>query len=134
MRFQGHAALCGVGAIVLFVLAGISVGEGRSLACVIDPPGICTKDINPCGHPSSCVCPVEYVYDPAAGKCLLDLSTERSAVPIDIATDECVREPPDDAVCTKDINDCGNATHCDCTAGFTWNPAADKCLRNLDRP
>ncbi len=121
-------------AVMLFGLAGISVGEGGTLACVIGPPGICTMDLNPCGHPSSCQCPVGYAYHPAAGKCLLQLPTDRSAVHVHMDADHCVREPPDDAICTKDINDCGNATHCDCDEGFTWNPAADKCLGNLARP
>ena len=37
--------------------------------CSFAPPNICTLDINPCGNPSMCICPLYYVYNPATGKC-----------------------------------------------------------------
>ncbi len=41
--------------------------------CVVEPEGICTRDINECGNPSSCSCPSGYEYNAAAGQCLLQI-------------------------------------------------------------
>ena len=37
--------------------------------CSFAPPSICTMDINKCGNPSLCICPLYYVYNPATGNC-----------------------------------------------------------------
>jgi hypothetical protein len=41
--------------------------------CVLQPSGICTTDINLCGHASICQCPNGYVYYAALGQCLQTL-------------------------------------------------------------
>ena len=41
--------------------------------CVLAPTGICTTDINLCGHASICQCPTGYAYHAALGQCLQSL-------------------------------------------------------------
>ncbi|NEO40263.1 MAG: hypothetical protein F6J90_29525 [Moorea sp. SIOASIH] len=31
--------------------------------CVVSPPSICTRDLNPCGNPGFCQCPDGYSFD-----------------------------------------------------------------------
>ncbi len=39
-------------------------------ACAAEPTGICTRDINPAGHPSVCSCDEAQVYSPVTGLCM----------------------------------------------------------------
>lgn len=41
--------------------------------CVLEPAGICTTDLNLCGHASLCQCPDGYTYSAALGQCLKTL-------------------------------------------------------------
>lgn len=44
----------------------------------------------------------------------------------------CVKDLPPDAICTMDINICGNASGCNCGDGHVYNAALGKCLLDLD--
>ncbi len=102
-------------------------------ACVQDvpPDSICTMDINVCGNASVCGCPKRYSYDPAIGKCLLDISGHGAATPVRLDDSECAKAPA--SMCTRDINVCGQPSNCRCEDGFIWSAVAGKCLRDLSR-
>ena len=51
------------------VLAATEGASSYKPLCSFAPPSVCTMDINQCGNPSLCICPLYYVYNPAAGKC-----------------------------------------------------------------
>ncbi|MCB9955953.1 MAG: hypothetical protein H6848_08595 [Caulobacterales bacterium] len=42
--------------------------------CVAVATGVCTRDINACGQPSTCGCDEGFVWNASAGKCLKDLN------------------------------------------------------------
>lgn len=48
------------------------------------------------------------------------------------AAPECVIDPPPDAVCTMDVNACGQASVCGCPDGYSYDAALGKCLLNLE--
>ncbi len=54
------------------IASATSTSEAVEGSCVT-APGACTRDINPCGHPSRCACSKGFAYNPAVGKCLKDL-------------------------------------------------------------
>lgn len=55
------------------------------------------------------------------------------ATPIDMfAAPECVIDPPPEAVCTMDINPCGQASVCGCQDGYAYNSALGKCVLEID--
>lgn len=102
-------------------------------ACVAPVPegAVCTKDINVCGHASTCGCDAGYSYNAAIGQCVLDIQSVSEATKTDIPNDSCVTDPPPDAICTRDINACGLPSHCTCQDGFAWNDVAGKCVKTL---
>jgi hypothetical protein len=52
------------------VIATETVGASPyKFLCSFAPPSVCTMDINKCGNPSLCICPLFYVYNPATGSC-----------------------------------------------------------------
>lgn len=55
----------------------VSFGDGPGVPvrnqCALYPEGICTRDINACGHASICQCPDGTTYSPVVGKCLVDI-------------------------------------------------------------
>lgn len=102
-------------------------------AAYVPKRAACTRDINPCGHPSRCTCKVGFEYSAAIHRCLLvidDTIEQAKAKTIDV-DGECVRDPGGDGVCTQDVNVCGHSSLCDCDAGYTWSPAVGQCLRNF---
>ncbi len=114
---------------------GCLEAKGNS-KCALAPTGICTKDINACGHASACQCPAGYTYDAAAGQCLLNLAggaSESGSSParkqITTSASKCVVPPT--GVCTDDINQCGNPSVCQCAKGFHYSPALGSCLKDL---
>jgi hypothetical protein len=98
--------------------------------CSITPPSVCVLDINECGHPSQCVCPLGYTYVPATGTCdksFQDIPNSQGAPfpPIPpIEPPPCTYQP---RVCTRDINKCGNPSICACAKGYSYNPATLSC-------
>ncbi len=136
-----------IGLIAIFVLITGSGCDSTSneqvageqtadiLECVV-AGNICTRDINDCGNPSSCTCPDNYHYNGALGECLYDLgtadsdgtSTETAAFDGE-SIPQCALPP--EGMCTRDINQCGNPSHCDCPAGYAYSPAAGECLLEL---
>jgi hypothetical protein len=55
------------------------------------------------------------------------------AAPIDMfAAPECVINPPPEAICTEDINPCGQASICGCQDGYSYNSALGKCVLEID--
>lgn len=55
------------------------------------------------------------------------------AEPVDLfAAPECVIDPPPDAVCTMDINPCGQASICGCQDGYAYNAALGKCVLEIE--
>ncbi len=104
--------------------------------CALPPTGICTEDINECGNASACQCPAGYTYDAAAGQCLLNLANGGSASSSGKTTKQAVKSAskcvvPPTGVCTEDINQCGNASVCQCAKGFHYSPALGACLKDL---
>lgn len=58
---------------------------------------------------------------------------EVDAEPVDLfAAPECVIDPPPDAVCTMDVNPCGQASICGCPDGYAYNPALGKCVLSTE--
>lgn len=107
-----------------------------ALACVKDTPAatICTMDINACGHASVCNCGDGYTYNASLGKCLLVLDGVSEATIVQVADNECVTSGASSAICTRDINVCGQPSNCSCEDGFAWNAVAGKCLKDLSAP
>lgn len=97
--------------------------------CVKDVPAgsVCTMDLNQCGHSGNCNCGEGYAYNASMGKCLLVLGEGVHAARADVADDSCVKAPA--AACTRDINQCGHPSSCQCAEGFAWNAIAGKCLK-----
>lgn len=55
------------------------------------------------------------------------------AEPVDLfAAPECVIDPPPDAVCTMDVNPCGQASICGCQDGYAYNAALGKCVLEIE--
>jgi hypothetical protein len=100
-----------------------------TILCVIDVPAdaICTMDLNQCGHSSTCNCGPGYSYNASMGKCLLVLAEGVVGARVDLADDQCAKAPA--GVCTRDINQCGHPSSCQCDEGFAWNDIAGKCLK-----
>lgn len=89
-------------------------------------PELCTKDINPHGHASSCDCPKDYSYNPKTGLC-------------DYAEKE--RHPRkgkavaagDNKACSSDVNDDGNPSYCECEHGEIYNPKSGQCAPLVEK-
>lgn len=97
-------------------------------SCSINPPLACTKDINECGHPSDCLCPALYIYNPATGKCDLQFKQRPQKEGVEVLKPACSLEPF--GACTRDINICGNPSYCQCPTRpvpYKYNPATNKC-------
>lgn len=105
-------------------------------ACVKDVPSgsICTMDINACGKASVCDCGDGYAYNAALGKCLLDLDGVGEASVVQVDDTDCAVSGSASAICTRDINACGQPSNCSCDDGFVWNDVAGKCLKDLTAP
>jgi hypothetical protein len=61
----------------LLNLEGVGAATPVSLGdsdCAKAPAGVCTRDINVCGQPSTCACDEGFAWNDVAGKCLKDLS------------------------------------------------------------
>lgn len=111
------------------------IATTKESKCALPPSGICTEDINPCGNASACECPTGYSYDAAAGQCLLNLadiakpSEGQSMKKGKPSSSKCVMPPT--GVCTKDINQCGQPSVCECPKGSHYSPALGACLKDL---
>ena len=105
-------------------------------ACVKDVPSgsICTMDINACGKASVCDCGDGYTYNAALGRCLLDLDGVGEATVVQVDDTDCAVSGSASAICTRDINACGQPSNCSCDEGFVWNDVAGKCLKDLTAP
>ncbi|NET82251.1 MAG: hypothetical protein F6J94_09980 [Moorea sp. SIO1F2] len=95
--------------------------------CVLDPADIgvpCTRDINPCGNPSICLCPDGYSYDQSVGKCMIkDISMAGGpGKPVD---SKCAIPPQ--GICTRDINACGYPSICQCPGGTEYSALTGSC-------
>ena len=126
----------GIWGVFLFAALSVAVGShsARSAdppSCAISPTGVCTRDINPCGHPSQCNCSSSYAYNQSLGLCVLDLQGVSQAKAVEVPDGGCVTDPPKGAICTRDINACGNPSSCTCEEGFAWNDVVGKCLKVL---
>ncbi len=106
----------------------------KDLQCVVPPSGVCTQDINRCGHSSVCVCPNGYTYNAAVGHCLFAFgkpaeekeASHDSADAEETSKSECVVKP--DGICTRDINKCGHSSSCECPKSYEYNAAIGMCL------
>jgi len=125
-----------------------------AIACAASavPAGVskCSRDINECGYPTVCECPIGYRYDarlgPLAG-CLLEegedaveksmtsgtLEAALATVALKIfAVDGsmCIVKQRDMVgMCTMDLNQCGHSSFCECPEGFEYNDRVAMCLR-----
>ncbi|MBI1366582.1 MAG: hypothetical protein GC153_11590 [Alphaproteobacteria bacterium] len=43
----------------------------------------------------------------------------------------CVKDVPESAVCTMDVNSCGHAGSCECDAGYVYNASIGMCVLDL---
>ena len=93
--------------------------------CSFNSPGSCTRDINECGHPSVCQCPVTYTYNPATGKCDYTFKKLQTSGADSCKKPDCSINPK--SACTLDRNECGNPSFCVCPKGYEYNPATKKC-------
>lgn len=100
-------------------------------ACVQDPTGICTRDINPCGNPSVCGCSEGYTYNASIGKCLIDDIGLANDAGVEVKS-RCALEPK--GICTQDINQCGHASICQCPDNTTYSPVIGQCVKKLETP
>jgi hypothetical protein len=98
--------------------------------CSITPPSICVRDINECGHPSQCACPLGYTYVPATGTCDKSFPGVQNSQGAPVPPIPPIEPPPctyQPRVCTRDINECGNPSICACAKGYSYNPATLSC-------
>ncbi len=93
---------------------------------VIAPSGICTMDINSCGHASICGCEGGYTYSPSVGMCLIDSVFLANMPGVPVATQQCAIMP--EGICTRDINPAGHASSCTCAVGQTYSPVTGMCM------
>jgi len=94
--------------------------------CAIDYSELpCTRDLNPCGNPSQCICPEGYSYDASVGACLVEdlYLAGGPGAPIE---SKCTF--PSKGPCTADINVCGQASICACPGGTTYSPVIGQCV------
>ncbi|MES0489283.1 MAG: hypothetical protein ABUK01_04775 [Leptospirales bacterium] len=103
--------------------------EMQKLTCVVKPDadGVCTEDINSCGVASVCQCPVDYEYSAETGKCIVfDIAMgEPGGTTVE---SECSTLP--EGTCTKDINECGHPTSCECGDGAKYEARIGQCVRS----
>ncbi len=69
---DGYAYNAALGQCLL-ILEGVGAATPVSVAdsdCAKPSAGICTRDINACGQPSSCRCDDGFAWNDVAGKCL----------------------------------------------------------------
>ncbi|RKZ35740.1 MAG: hypothetical protein DRQ49_18920 [Gammaproteobacteria bacterium] len=107
--------------------------------CSFNPPGVCSKDKNECGHPSVCECPVAYTYNPATGMCDYAFKQKQNVVNSENCECRCSEDnlacsDPAQGICTSDINECGNPSNCNCgiNPAYKYNPATGQCDLTLD--
>lgn len=113
--------------IVFSVVFALSSHVVHSAECIIAPTGVCTMDINLCGNPSVCQCPEGYTYNAATSQCnIADLSHGQANELTSPAL--CSAQP---GVCTRDINQCGNPSTCQCEEGFSYNAVTGMCDKVL---
>ncbi len=94
--------------------------------CVADTSTVpCTRDINPCGNPSQCLCPPEYSYDASVGACLVD-NIDLADGPGKPVESKCTF--PSKGPCTLDINVCGHSSICSCPEGTQYSPLIGSCV------
>lgn len=48
------------------------------------------------------------------------------------AAPECLIDPPPEAVCTTDVNSCGQASLCGCPGGYAYDAALGGCVLDID--
>lgn len=65
--YSGSVGLCLIDDVFAATAPGITV---EVQACARQPDGICTRDINPAGHPSMCTCDDGETYSPVTGLCM----------------------------------------------------------------
>jgi len=97
--------------------------------CAIDSSEfICTRDINPCGNPSICMCPEGYSYNASVGACLVEdlYLADGPGAPVE---SKCAFPPQ--GICTQDINVCGQASICQCPEGTQYSPVIGECIIDL---
>jgi len=97
----------------------------QKLACVIAPDGVCTEDINACGFASVCQCPVDYEYSAELGKCIVFDITRGDSGGSTVES-KCATQP--EGTCTKDLNECGHPTSCECGDGAKYEARTGQCV------
>lgn len=138
--------ICDAGETLFSNACGCGCVETDSgVPCSLAPTGACTRDLNQCGNPSVCQCPAGYTYDPVIGQCLHDVArtdTASSHHPTDrkaamaltqelVYAHACVLEPQ--GICTRDRNQCGNPSICQCPHGYTYNPVVGACVKTFEQ-
>jgi hypothetical protein len=120
--------------LLLIVVTTSHIGLSQTaiaeeMACTMALNGPCTRDINPCGNPSMCVCPEGYDYNAAMGQCVIDdiSKASHSMPPIQ---GSCVIPPS--GMCTLDINPCGHPSMCQCPEGSRYNATVGQCIKELN--
>ena len=104
------------------------VAMAQDLPAVVTPDGACTRDYNPCGNPSACMCPDEYEYDSTVGYCLIDDiddATTRGPAVRSICSIQAEFLP---TTCTRDINPVGYPSKCLCPGTTYYNDLIGQCV------
>ena len=69
---EGYGYNAALGKCVMDLAGVISATPAQlyETSCVRKPAGICTRDINMCGQPSSCACEEGFQWNDVAGMCI----------------------------------------------------------------
>ena len=122
LRFVGAFLLV----VQLLLIASPSVFADPAVINPFDINVPCTRDLNPCGNPSQCLCPGGYSYDASIGACLIDDIS--LAEPAYFEGNQCTFDPD---ITTRDINPAGYPSMGACEGGSEYNPLIGKCVVQL---
>ena len=95
---------------------------------VVSPSGICTKDVNTCGNPSSCSCPDGYDYDSTVGYCLIDDIDDATSRGVPVRSICSIQAQLLPTACTDDKNQLGYPSKCLCPGTTYYNQLMGQCV------
>ncbi|EGJ28544.1 hypothetical protein LYNGBM3L_71650 [Moorena producens 3L] len=118
-------------AVQLFLMVSPAAMAQGDMPAVLSADGICTRDYNPCGNASICVCPDGYEYDSSVGLCLIEdinNATSRGLDSISVKSSCSIQVQPLPATCTRDTNALGYPSKCLCPGISEYNQLFGQCV------